>query len=171
MSSRVISCRAPWQAAHPECYVNRSRSVASGVRRAMMQRTTLTQLLADPKSAAPAVITESPPLVLSYRALAEQIERLAEQLRSAGLRPGDCVVMVLPNGLEFIVVLLAIAAAGLIAAPLNPAYKANELRMFLEDIQPLEDIVRGSTPSVFEPPSGRILEITTAADDLTVHVC
>lgn len=73
----------------------------------MMQRTTLTELLADPKSAAPAVITESPSV-----ALAEQIERLAEQLRRAGLRRGDCVVIVLPNGLEFIVVLLAIAAAG-----------------------------------------------------------
>ena len=116
----------------------------------MMQRTTLTELLADPKSAAPAVITESPAVVLSYRALAEQIERLAEQLRSAGLRPGDCVVMVLPNGLEFIVVLLAIAAAGLIAAPLNPAYKANELRMFLEDIQPRAVIVGSSTPAVIE---------------------
>ena len=31
-------------------------------------------------------------------AYAVQIERLAEQLRSAGLRPGDCVVMVLPKG-------------------------------------------------------------------------
>jgi len=129
----------------------------------MMQRTTLTQLLADPKSAAPAVITESPPLVLSYRALAEQIERLAEQLRSAGLRPGDCVVMVLPNGLEFIVVLLAIAAAGLIAAPLNPAYKANELRMFLEDIQPRAVIVGSSTPAVIEAAAGRSLAIWPAS--------
>ena len=78
----------------------------------MTQQTTLAQLLADPQSAAPAVITESPPVVLTYRALAEQIERLAEQLRSAGFSPGDCVVMVLPNGLEFLVVFLAIAAAG-----------------------------------------------------------
>ena len=93
----------------------------------MMPRTTLTQLLADPTSAAPAVITESPAVVLTYRALAEQVERLAEQLRSAGLRPGDCVVLVLPNGLEFIVVLLAIAAAGLTAAPLNPTNKTDEL--------------------------------------------
>ena len=98
----------------------------------MTQRTALTQLLADPKSAAPAVITESPPAVLTYRTLAEQIERLAEQLRSAGLRPGDCVAMVLPNGLEFLVVFLAIAEAGRIAAPLNPAYKTDELRIFSE---------------------------------------
>src|SRR2546425_3772408 len=131
----------------------------------MMQRTTLTQLLADPKSAAPAVITESPPVVLSYRALAEQIERVAEQLRSAGLRPGDCVVMVLPNGLEFIVVLLAIARAGLIAAPLNPAYKADELRMFFEDIQPRSVIVGSSNPAVIAAAAGRSLAIWPSSVD------
>ena len=128
----------------------------------MTQRTTLTQLLADPKSAAPAVITESPPVVLSYRALAEQIERLAEQLRSAGLRPGDCVVMVLPNGLEFLVVFLAIAAAGLIAAPLNPAYKTDELRIFFEDIQPRAIIVGNSNAAVIEAAAGLNLAIWPA---------
>src|SRR6266478_7551118 len=123
----------------------------------MMQRTTLTQLFADPNSAAPAVIIESPPVVLSYRALAEQIERLAEQLRRAGLRSGDCVVMVLPNGLEFLVIFLALARAGLIAAPLNPAYKSDELRIFLEDIQPRAIIVGGSNPAVLEAAAGRSL--------------
>jgi acyl-CoA synthetase (AMP-forming)/AMP-acid ligase II len=125
----------------------------------MTQRTALTQLLADPKSAAPAVITESPPAVLSYRALAEQIERLAEQLRSAGLRPGDCIAMVLPNGLEFLVVFLAIAAAGLIAAPLNPAYKTDELRIFFEDIRPRAIIVGSSNPAVIEAAAGLRLAI------------
>jgi oxalate---CoA ligase len=125
----------------------------------MMQRTTLTQLLADPKSAAPAVITESPPVVLTYRALAEQIERLAEQMRSAGLRPGDCVVMVLPNGLEFLVLFLALAQARLIAAPLNPAYKTDELRMFFEDIQPRAIIVANSNPLVIEAAAGLGLTI------------
>lgn len=125
----------------------------------MMERTTLTQLLADPNSAAPAVITESPPVVLTYRSLADQIERLAEQLRSAGLRPGDCIVMVLPNGLEFLVILLAIAAAGLTAAPLNPAYKTDELRLFFEDIRPRAIIVGDSTPAVIEAAAGLNLAI------------
>lgn len=93
----------------------------------MTQRTTLTQLFSEPNSAAPAVITESPAVVVSYKALSEQIDRLSEQLRRAGLRSGDCVVMVLPNGLEFLVVFLALAQAGLIAAPLNGAYKTDEL--------------------------------------------
>src|SRR5438128_8877361 len=131
----------------------------------MMQRTTLTKLLADPQSAAPAVITESPPVGLTYRALAEQIERLSEQLRGAGLRPGDCVVMVLPNGLEFLVVFLAIAAAGLIAAPLNPAYKTDELRMFFEDIQPRSVIVGSSNPAVIAAAAGRSLAIWPSSVD------
>ena len=125
----------------------------------MTQRTTLAQLLADPQSAAPAVITESPPVVLTYRALAEQIERLAEQLRSAGFRPGDCVAMVLPNGLEFLVLFLALAQAGLIAAPLNPAYKTDELRIFFEDIQPRAIIMGSSNAAVIEAAAGLSLPI------------
>ena len=125
----------------------------------MTQRTTLAQLLADPQSAAPAVITESPPVVLTYRALAEQIERLAEQLRSAGFRPGDCVAMVLPNGLEFLVLFLALAQAGLIAAPLNPAYKTDELRIFFEDIQPHAIIVGNDNAAVIEAAAGLSLAI------------
>src|SRR5215210_4285711 len=125
----------------------------------MTQRTTLAQLFADPNSSAPAVITESPPVVLSYRDLAQQVERLAEQLRRAGLRSGDCIVMVLPNGLEFLVVLLALARAGLIAAPLNPSYKTDELRIFLEDIQPGAIIVARSNPAVSEAAAGRSLPI------------
>ena len=125
----------------------------------MTQRTTLTQLLANPNSAAPAVITESPPVVLSYRDLAEQIERLADQLQRAGLCSGDCVVMVLPNGLEFLVIFLALARAGLIAAPLNSAYKTDELRIFLEDIRPRAIIVGSNNPAVLEAAAGRSLAI------------
>ena len=140
-------------------------STTEAGRTKMTQRTTLAELLADPKSAAPALITESPTVVLTYRALTEQIERLAEQLRSAGLRPGDRVVMVLPNGLEFLVVFLAIAAAGLIAAPLNPAYKTDELRMFLDDIEPRAVIAGGSSPALREAAAGRSVAIWPSSVD------
>jgi acyl-CoA synthetase (AMP-forming)/AMP-acid ligase II len=129
----------------------------------MIQRTTLTQLLADPKSAAPAVITKASPVIFSYRALAEQIERLSEKLRSAGLCPGDCIVMVFPNGVEFLVVFLAVAAARLIAAPLNPGYKTDELRNFFDDIQPRAIIVDSSSnAAVIEAAAGRSVAIWSA---------
>jgi acyl-CoA synthetase (AMP-forming)/AMP-acid ligase II len=101
----------------------------------MSERNTLAELLADPTSNAPAIIDCASTLTISYRDLAQQIERLAGQLAAAGLSPGQRVSIVLPNGLEFLVVFLAVARAGLVAAPLNPAYKLDELLFFIEDAQ------------------------------------
>jgi acyl-CoA synthetase (AMP-forming)/AMP-acid ligase II len=69
----------------------------------------------------------------SYRALAEQVEALAALLRASGLQPGQAVAIVLPNGLEYVTTFLAVPRARLTAAPLNPAYKAEEFRFYLED--------------------------------------
>ena len=41
--------------------------------------------------------------------------------------------MVLPNNLEFLVAFLATTWARAIAAPLNPGYKVEEFRFYLED--------------------------------------
>ena len=67
--------------------------------------------------------------------------------------------MVLPNGLEFLVLFLALAQAGLIAAPLNPAYKTDELRIFFEDIQPRAIIMGSSNAAVIEAAAGLSLPI------------
>lgn len=97
----------------------------------MEPRTTLAQLLTDPESSAPAIIAPSPAVVVSYKSLAEQVERLASQLSGAGLKAGEVVAIVLPNGLEFLVVFLALTRARLVAAPINPADKSDELRFFI----------------------------------------
>ena len=99
----------------------------------MTTQSSLAELLADPGSSAPAIISTSPSLVVSYRALAEQVERLSGRMRSAGLKPGDRVAIVLPNGLEFLVVFLALTHARLVAAPINPADKPDEIRFLVED--------------------------------------
>jgi len=99
----------------------------------MAERTTLAHLLADANSSAPAIIASASRAVFTYRNLAERVEGLAEELRGASLAPGDCVAMVLPNGLEYLLLFLAVTRARLIAAPLNPAYKTEELLFFLED--------------------------------------
>ena len=57
---------------------------------------------------------------------------VAEQLAAAGVRRGDRVASALPNGLPAIVSFLAASVAGT-AAPLNPAYKEDEFRFYLED--------------------------------------
>ena len=81
----------------------------------------------------PAVILPDDGLTTTYRSLIEQIEATAGQLRQAGLEPGQTLAIVLPNGLEYLVTFLAATRARLVAAPLNPAYKPEEFRFYLED--------------------------------------
>src|SRR6185503_3188793 len=50
----------------------------------------------------------------------------------AGVKSGERVGIALPNGLPMIVSFLAASIAGT-AAPLNPAYKEDEFRFYLED--------------------------------------
>ena len=69
--------------------------------------------------------------MVSYKSLAEQVEKLAAQFCGAGLRAGDVVAIILPNGLEFLAVFLALTRARLVAAPINPAEKSAELHFFI----------------------------------------
>ena len=69
---------------------------------------------------------------MSYAALREQVQAFAESLAALGIRRGDRVGMALPNGLPQIVAFLAASMAGT-AAPLNPAYKEEEFKFYLED--------------------------------------
>jgi oxalate---CoA ligase len=120
----------------------------------MTTGSSLAELLADPRSSAPAIVSTSPLVVVSYTALAEQIERLSAQLRSAGLKPGDRVAIVLPNGLEFLVVFLALTRARLVAVPVNPADKPDEVRFFIEDAQARVVIAEGTNIAVKEAVAG-----------------
>ena len=130
------------------------RAVISHAAHGMTTRSSLAELFVDPGSSAPAIISTSPMVVVSYRALAEQIERLSGQLRSCGLKPGDCVAIVLPNGLEFLVVFLALTHARLIAVPLNPAEKPDEIRFFIEDAQARAVVAEGAKFGVMEATAG-----------------
>jgi acyl-CoA synthetase (AMP-forming)/AMP-acid ligase II len=113
-----------------------------------MKQLTLADLLADSPSAEPAIIAEAPSVEISYRSLADQVESLAGALQGAGLRAGDVVALVLPNGPELLVLFLALARAGLIAAPLNPAYKSDELRGLLLDFEPRAIIAANGNDAV-----------------------
>jgi acyl-CoA synthetase (AMP-forming)/AMP-acid ligase II len=120
----------------------------------MTIRSSLAELLADPGSSAPAIVSISPLVVVSYKALAGQFERLSEQLMSAGLEPGDSVAIVLPNSLEFLVVFLALTHARLVAALLNPADKPDEIRFFVKDAEARAVVAEGSNVAVREAAAG-----------------
>lgn len=70
---------------------------------------------------------------LTYSRLLTQVERTVETLNAMGLGRGDRIAIVLPNGPEMAVALLAVAA-GSTCAPLNPAYRATELDFSLSDL-------------------------------------
>src|SRR5579885_627356 len=94
---------------------------------------TLADLLRRADAAQAAVIGPEDGFTTSFRSLTEQIESLAAGLAASGLPAGERVALVLPNGLEYLACFLAVVRARLVAAPLNPAYKAEEFRFYLED--------------------------------------
>jgi acyl-CoA synthetase (AMP-forming)/AMP-acid ligase II len=71
-------------------------------------------------------------LRLTYARLREEVRLAAAALADRGVRRQDRVALVYPNSAEAIVLFLAAATAGT-AAPLNPGYKTEEFRFFLED--------------------------------------
>ena len=79
-----------------------------------------------------AVIIPETSTTVTYDSLRRQIREMAEDLAGMGIAKGDRVANVLPNGLPTIVAFLAGAYVGT-AAPLNPAYRYDEFKFYLED--------------------------------------
>ena len=97
-----------------------------------MSTNTLANLLNPSSSTDDSIIIPGGPK-LSYGQYDEEIERVAGLLAGAGVKPGRPVSIVLTNNLEFMVLFIAVARAGAVAAPLNPAYTIDEFKFFMED--------------------------------------
>jgi acyl-CoA synthetase (AMP-forming)/AMP-acid ligase II len=69
----------------------------------------------------------------TYGQLHDQVQAVTAALREGGIKTGQPVGIVLPNSLEYLVAFLATTWARAIAAPLNPGYKVEEFRFYLED--------------------------------------
>ena len=94
--------------------------------------TTLLGLMSHVPDERIAIIEPESDVRVSYGALRRQVQAVAESLVAAGVGRGDRVGIALANGAPNIVTFLAASTAG-IAAPLNPAYKEDEFRFYLED--------------------------------------
>ena len=64
---------------------------------------------------------------LTYRELAGLVARFANRLRQLGLRPGDRVLLLLPNCPQFLIAHFGTLAAGGIVAPLSPLLVEREI--------------------------------------------
>ena len=81
---------------------------------------------------------------LTFEGLRQHVDSIGRQLAAQGLKAGDRVAIVLPNGPEMASSFLAVASF-MSAAPLNPAYKESEYAFYLEDLAPkLVIVAQGS---------------------------
>lgn len=111
----------------------------------MTSAATLADLLAAGNDEEPAIVTVGG-TVLSYGRLRTETARLARRLRALGVVSGDRVAIVLGNGPEMAVAFLAAAAVGAVA-PLNPRYRADELKFYMGDLG-VRALITGAEGSV-----------------------
>ncbi|MGI9149735.1 MAG: AMP-binding protein [Chloroflexota bacterium] len=93
---------------------------------------TLLRLFESAASADPAVVAPDG-LSMSYGQLRVNLQSVADSLAGLGIQRADRVAIVLPQGIEAVVVTLG-AALVATAAPLNPSFTEAEFRFFFEDV-------------------------------------
>ncbi|RPH29736.1 enterobactin synthase subunit F [Buttiauxella warmboldiae] len=99
--------------------------------------TTLSQLIAQQANRtpnAPALADENHQL--SYREMRQQVQALARELISRGVKPGDVVAVALPRSVFLSLALQAIVEVGAAWLPLDTGYPDDRLQMMLEDAAP-----------------------------------
>ncbi len=72
-------------------------------------------------------------LAITYEQLWQRVRRVAGGLVARGLKNGDRVALLMPNSLEYVESFLGIAAAGLVAVPMNIRLLESELLHMLKD--------------------------------------
>jgi acyl-CoA synthetase (AMP-forming)/AMP-acid ligase II len=81
----------------------------------------------------PALIDGSTGRTITYRELAEKINRVAAGLDERGFRKGDCLAIFSPNLPEYAIAFHGAASLGGIITPVNPLYTGDEVRHQLKD--------------------------------------
>jgi crotonobetaine/carnitine-CoA ligase len=98
---------------------------------------------------------------LSFAAVERLTNRVAQLLTSKGVRRGDRVAVMLPNGLDFPLAWLSIAKVGAVMVPINVQYKVHDLGFALGDsgvelaladpsLVPAMEAVRSTAPALRE---------------------
>ncbi|EHD21421.1 MULTISPECIES: yersiniabactin biosynthesis salycil-AMP ligase YbtE [Brenneria] len=80
---------------------------------------------------------------LTYRALDARVDELAAGLSSLGLRPGEHVIVQLPNGNAFVILLFALLRMGVIPVLAMPSQRALDIDALIELAQPVAYVIHG----------------------------
>lgn len=97
---------------------------------------------------------------LTYRALAADVNRCANALRSLGLGKGDAIAIHLPMVPQIVIALLAIAKIGAVIVPLFSGFGAGAIRSRLQDAG-----VRALFTADGAARRGRIVPLKSVADE------
>jgi len=106
---------------------------------------------------------------LTYGELDGLVDRLASALVRGGVHHGDVVCAYLPNSIDYVIVVLAVARAGAVFSPINPRYKQFEVGSILAIARPrivfttaaLAATVRAAMAHA--PPAARIVTVDADA--------
>ena len=90
---------------------------------------------------------------LSYRRLYRHIDDIGRTLRAKGIGRDDRIAVLMPNGPELAVAIVAVAANAACAS-INPAYSAEELDRYFADLKPRALIV----PAGVDGPARRVAQ-------------
>lgn len=82
----------------------------------------------------------------TYAELARAVKRAAGALHERGIRPGDRVVVALPDGRDWVAAFLGAAAVGAVAVPLDPGAPPDVVASILEDCAPRVVVAGESVP-------------------------
>jgi len=115
----------------------------------MAEAKTIPELLEGGDPAAPAIGATDGVPPLSRGGLRDLALRTVETLNALGVGRNDRVAIVLPNGPEMAAAFVSIAS-GATTAPLNPAYRAEELEFYLTDLKAKALVVEAGaeTPAI-----------------------
>ena len=95
---------------------------------------TIVDLLQNGKDGATAIVVPELADPVTFAELRRQVRNLAGQLNALGIGRGDRVAIVLPNGPAMAISFLAVASCAT-AAPLNPAYREEEFKFYMDDLK------------------------------------
>lgn len=101
-------------------------------------------------------------------ALARKIEEFAGFLERLNIRPGDRLLLFLPNSPAFLFLLFAARRLGAVVAPVKTDWRRAELSVVLRDLDPKAIIIERGFDTLFRPSERTVILLDSDKDELSL---
>ncbi|MCF3935174.1 non-ribosomal peptide synthetase [Acuticoccus sp. M5D2P5] len=95
-----------------------------------------------------AILTKS--RQVTYKALSDRAEAIAERLLAENVAPGDLVAIAVGRSVDAVAAMIAVLRCGATYVPLDPAYPAHQLRSIASDCKPKVGLMAEGSTSLSE---------------------